>query len=251
MTYRNLIFSVSLFLFTAAPFAVFAQAGTDTALYNLAIAYEDKGVNEKAIGNYKKVIAAEPKAVDARINLGILYARTGDHDSAIEAYLKAIEQDGQVADAYFNLGIAYGRKAGKTTDESSRSALIKSEINAYGKAVEKNNKAHKAWYNMGIAHRKLGESDKEIAAYLKAVEAKPEYPQALFNLVLAYKDKEQYEQAQKHGEKYVSVAESLTSEKKHLKTVKELLNALKSGSKPTPPVVAPKTQTPPPTAPKK
>lgn len=200
------------------------------ALYNLAIAHEDKGDDNKAIEYYNKVVKAEPKAVDARINLGILYAKTDRFEKAIDAYKKAIETDPEVTDAYFNLGIAYGKKAAKETDKEAKKGQIKKEIDAYSKATEKNAKNHKAWYNLAIAHNKLGQTKEEIAAYKKAIDAKSEYPQALFNLAYVYEAKDKVK-ALEYWKKYLTVAESVPSEKKYVATAKKRVENLEASAK--------------------
>lgn len=59
----------------------------------LAMAYAEKGENDKALEQYKKTIVMSPNVPNLYHNLANLYSNAGDYTKAEENYLKAIEVD--------------------------------------------------------------------------------------------------------------------------------------------------------------
>lgn len=82
---------------------------------NRGIAYGKKGQYDKAIFNFTKAIALNPRDAKAYNNRGICYHLIGQSDKAISDYNKAIEIDPMFAGAYYNRGIAYKEILKNTT----------------------------------------------------------------------------------------------------------------------------------------
>lgn len=85
-----------------------------TPHYNLANAYHDKGLIDKAIEHYKTALALNPDHVEARDNLGSSYLEKGLINEAIEQYLAVLKLRPDLAEAHYNLGLAYIKKGLKS-----------------------------------------------------------------------------------------------------------------------------------------
>jgi tetratricopeptide (TPR) repeat protein len=73
--------------------------------FALALQYEaDPETRSQAIDAYERVLAANPKYVDALINLGMLFYEQGQLESAAGCFLRAVAVHGDGAVAHFNLG---------------------------------------------------------------------------------------------------------------------------------------------------
>ncbi len=71
---------------------------------NLGLAYENKGLIDNAIEEYKK---ASSKIPIAYLYLGNIYMKKGDMDEAERNYRVAIKRQSDIADAYNNLAWLY------------------------------------------------------------------------------------------------------------------------------------------------
>lgn len=69
------------------------------ARYNLARVLEARGQNDKAIQNYRLVLKANPKDVEAICNLGRIYYDKGDFTRAMELFERAVKIRPKLADS--------------------------------------------------------------------------------------------------------------------------------------------------------
>lgn len=92
---------------------------------NLGVIYENKGLIENAIEEYKKAAKIIPTAY---LYLGNAYMQKGDMDEAEKYYKKAIKRQPDLADAYNNLAWLYYTKK-DNLDEAKRLALKALELN--------------------------------------------------------------------------------------------------------------------------
>jgi tetratricopeptide (TPR) repeat protein len=73
--------------------------------FALALQYEsDPDSRPQAIDAYQRVLAANPKHMDALINLGMLYYEQGQLEQAAGSFLRAVAVQAGSAVAHFNLG---------------------------------------------------------------------------------------------------------------------------------------------------
>ena len=130
----------------------------DTAYYKRGNAYSHKGEYDRAIEDFGKAIALNPKYAKAYINRGNAYYHKGEYDRATKDYDKAIALDPKYALAYYNRGTAYSHKG-----EYDRA------IKNYDKAIALNPKYAKAYYSRGVAYEKLGNKQKAETDYQKTL----------------------------------------------------------------------------------
>ena len=133
--------------------------------YNLATAYNSRGVAYGNKGSYDHAIADETVAIQlnpqfaaAYMNRGIAYGRKGDYVQVIADEAMALRLDPSLAEAYANRGVAYEHKGDYDF------ALIDET-----KAIELNPRLALAYDGRGAAHGKKGNYDQEIAADDKAM----------------------------------------------------------------------------------
>ena len=73
--------------------------------FALALQYEsDPETRPQAINAYQRVLAANPRHIDALINLGMLFYEQGQLESAAGSFLRAVAVHPDGAVAHFNLG---------------------------------------------------------------------------------------------------------------------------------------------------
>ncbi len=76
-------------------------------------AYQEKGEVDRAIADFEKVIALNPKDAAAYNNRGVVYGMKGEVDRAIADFDKVIALNPKDAKAYNNRGFAYIKKGDK------------------------------------------------------------------------------------------------------------------------------------------
>ncbi len=79
------------------------------AHYDLAVAYRDQGLADRATSEYEKVIALNPRFPEALSNLGGHYFRQGKIEKAAELFQRAIEAYPNFIQALSNLGAALNK----------------------------------------------------------------------------------------------------------------------------------------------
>ena len=129
----------------------------------------DKGEIDKAIADYDKAIALEPKDAKAYYSRGNTYHNEGEFDLAITDYNRAIELNLETADVYNNRGAIYNSKG-----------EFDLAITDYNKAIKLNPEFVIAYYNRGAVYANKQEFDKAIGEIRKAIELKEDYAIAYF-----------------------------------------------------------------------
>jgi tetratricopeptide (TPR) repeat protein len=141
------------------------DSGTETAKIvamahnNRGAAYRSKGDPERAIEDFNRAIALNPKHAKAYNNRGFAYYDKGQIDQAIKDFDKAIALDPKFAIAYNNRGVAYHGK------ESPDRA-----IEDFDRAIEFDPKYTKAYYNRGLAYDSKGDTGLAIKDYDQAID---------------------------------------------------------------------------------
>jgi Flp pilus assembly protein TadD len=168
---------------------------------NLGIAYNEKGMIEKAIAMYEQCIKLNPYQKDVRINLAVAYAMSKRFEKAIEEFTKAIAITPRHSILYANLALAYAQ-----IDRFDKAA------EAYAKSVELDPYNSSAYHGLGTAYMRLGRVEDALHAYTKYVSLSPRDPEAYRNRALAYAEKGDLHNARGDFEKACSLGNSQSCE---------------------------------------
>ena len=121
------------------------------ALYDTAYNWFKRGLHDKAIEDYTKVIEIVPDFADAYNERGIVYRHMKEYDKAIEDYNKAVEINPNHVVAYNNLSITYGMMV-----EPDKA------IDAATKAIKADPTFPNAYHSRAIAWMKKNKQKKAI-----------------------------------------------------------------------------------------
>ncbi|MFZ2198033.1 MAG: tetratricopeptide repeat protein [Thermodesulfovibrionales bacterium] len=137
------------------------------AYNNLGLAYNEKGLRERAIGMYLRSISANPRFSLAYSNLGVAYAGIGQTDAAIESFTKALALNPKNVVAYANLARAYGE-----------TGHLEKAAENYNKVISLSPYDSAAYHRLGTAYVMLGRLDDAVVAYNKFIDLSPKDPEA-------------------------------------------------------------------------
>ena len=146
------------------------------AHFYMGVGLLEKGLSEKAIGEFGEALRIYPFYPHVHLELGAAFLKKGDVDRAIQVFQEGTKLDPRDAALYINLGVAWMEKG--RPDEA---------IAAYQRAIAVNPKsAATASLNWGNALVREGRLNDAVAAYQRAIRLKPDYLQAYNNLSYAY-----------------------------------------------------------------
>ncbi len=135
---------------------------------NLGLAYEQKGLLDEAITEYKKCLRINPVNVEAIFDLGNAYHKKGWLDKAIAQYRKSISLDFQHTKSQFNLGIMLYKKG-----------LNYEAIKAFEETLRLNPNYAEAHSNLGVVYyNNLKENKKALLHFRRALELNSNVEQA-------------------------------------------------------------------------
>ncbi|MCF8219162.1 MAG: tetratricopeptide repeat protein [Bacteroidales bacterium] len=87
--------------------ALDARPGSEEALYNLGMYYQEKGQIEKAINTYNQLLDNNAESEKGYYNLGYIYlTQTGDYQKAEQNFRQVLDINPSNIDAVYNLGSA-------------------------------------------------------------------------------------------------------------------------------------------------
>jgi tetratricopeptide (TPR) repeat protein len=217
----------------AGPTRLSAQTADDYVKRESASA--NKGERDKAIADYTKALAIDPKNVNSYINRGAVWHAKGEHDKAIADYTKALAIDPKNVNAYINRGSAWhakGEDDKAIVDYTKALAIDPKNVNAYisrgavwhakvkygeaiadyTKAVAIAPKAHRAYLNLAFIHAtcpdaKFRDGKKSVENASKADELTGgKDPAVLHTLAAAYAESGDFAKAQEWQEKAIELA---------------------------------------------
>ncbi len=151
---------------------------------NLGLAYDGKGMYDRAVVEYGKALAINPNLAEAHNNLGFAYYGKGMFDEAIAEFEKAVAINPDFAEAHNNLGFGYYQQA-----------LYDKAIAHFDKAIAIIPDYAKARYNRGQAYQAKGMYQEAIAEYERAVAIAPDFAEAYHNLGSTYRAQGMYDAA--------------------------------------------------------
>ena len=187
-----IIFSI-LTLFTNANLSIVnLKPNFESAHYNLAGVYHEKGMRDKAIEEYRRAIAVNSMNAKAHQKLGEIFDSLGRRDEASNEYKTAMALDPDFAEPHINLGVIYYDE--KMTDEA---------IAEYKKAIEIDPDSVEAYNNLGGIYYERGMKAAAVFSYQKALQIDPDHPQANYNIGVFYYNEGQFILAVYHYDKAI------------------------------------------------
>ncbi|OIO39631.1 MAG: hypothetical protein AUJ75_01085 [Candidatus Omnitrophica bacterium CG1_02_49_10] len=141
----------------------FADSTSARMHSNLALAYQNEKMHEKAIVEYRRALAISPNLPQTYNNLANIYNELGLFELAIENYLKAIGIKPDYPEAHSNLGTVYV-KLGRFADAERM----------YKKAIELNPYYVGPYLNLGNLYSGAKRSELARQYYEKALTLDPE-----------------------------------------------------------------------------
>jgi tetratricopeptide (TPR) repeat protein len=117
-----------------------------TALFNLAVIYEEKGERSKAKECYQEVMSVDPNHFKSKVNLAILLDKEGRGADALDFYREALHANPRDARIHHNLGINM-KRAGRLEDA----------LKYYKRAIELDPENSLVYYNTGILYNILSD----------------------------------------------------------------------------------------------
>ncbi|MFQ5454828.1 MAG: tetratricopeptide repeat protein [Nitrospirota bacterium] len=143
--------------------------------YNLANAYIKKGLDDKAIYEFKEALKIDYDLYDAHISLGNIYNDRGIFDKAIEEYKYALKLFPEHAGININLGIVY-QKLG----------MIDDAIKRFKEAARVTPHYSDAHYNLANAYKNKGMTGLAADEYREAIKADIHNKDAYYHLADIY-----------------------------------------------------------------
>ncbi|HRZ86921.1 MAG TPA: tetratricopeptide repeat protein [bacterium] len=165
------------------------------AMYNLALAYQMRGLYGKAEEYFKKSLALDATYLPAWVGLGLINTRQGRYDDAIAAYKEALKFEKDYYIAHLNLAAVYAKKKMyKEAVEESKTALNINPREINGHLL------------LGNIYNVNKEYDKAIEEYEWILKIEPKFFLAQLHISTAYAEKGDFEKALQH----IQMARQLT-----------------------------------------
>lgn len=175
---------------------VHPEGGKEAAkFFAAALRYQQEGQLARAIEEYEKSIAADPRNPAAYNNLGVALKESGRLDLAIEAFEKCLALDPKYEKALNNLGVIRYRKG-----------QYEAAIDLFKQALRINPTNVESYTNLGIIYLQAQRHDDALEAFQQALRYDPRLAEAHYNLGLLWERRGHREQAQRHYQKFVELA---------------------------------------------
>jgi len=146
--------------------------------YDLGLAYDQRGLQDKALFHLQKALKIKPAYPEALNTMGYIYATRGQFELARGAFQKALEDPFYKTPQYaaFNLGRLY-----------EKNGDLERGLSYYQQAVKFDPKYGMAWVKMGQVLEQLGRTDEARHAYGNAVRTSPDLAEAQLRFgILSY-----------------------------------------------------------------
>jgi Flp pilus assembly protein TadD len=137
--------------------------------YDLALAYDQRGLQDKALSHLQNALKIKPAYPEALNTMGYIYATSGHFELARGAFQQALDDPFYKTPQFaaYNLGRLYEKHG-----DSPRALLY------YQQAVKLDEHYGPAWLRAGQILEQLGRSDEARHAYGNAVRASPDSAEA-------------------------------------------------------------------------
>ena len=137
--------------------------------YDLALAYDQRGLQEKALSHLENALKLKPSYPEAQNTIGYIYATRGQFELARAAFQKALDDPFYKTPQFaaYNLGRLY-----------EKNGDIQKALLYYQQAVKFDQHYGPAWLRTGQVLEQLSRSDEARHAYGNAVRASPDLAEA-------------------------------------------------------------------------
>ncbi len=127
--------------------------------YNLGLVLLERGMKDKAMEKFKKVVEIDPSYCKVRVQLGQLYIETSKFDEAKTEFEYVLKCDPTSAEAKVGMGTVLGAKG-----------ELDKAIEILQSSLALNPRPELANYELGKVYEKKGQLDKALESYKKALE---------------------------------------------------------------------------------
>jgi tetratricopeptide (TPR) repeat protein len=129
---------------------------------SLGRAYQEQGLLDEAIAEYRQAVRIMPNHFKAYYNLGVVYDQKGDVNKAVDNLKMSISINPGFANAHYNLAILYHKRG-----------LADDAIRHYRKVIDLIPEDFEARNNLGVALAMQGKLDQALKEWEKVLEIDP------------------------------------------------------------------------------
>ncbi|HKQ72966.1 MAG TPA: rhomboid family intramembrane serine protease [Blastocatellia bacterium] len=144
-------------------------------------------LNDRAIEEFNRAIASDPKFALAYRNLGVAYLREENHEQAIDAFKRSLELSLEAearATAYYDLGLAY--QAASRRDEA---------IDAFKQSLQLYSQDADTHCQLGMLYLSKALYDEAVTHLQQALKLNPDLTEAQISLGETYESLKLYDKA--------------------------------------------------------
>jgi len=127
--------------------------------YNLGLILLDRGMKDKAVEKFKKVLEIDPAFCEVRLQLGHIYLADDKADEAREQFTYVLKCDPRSHEAKVGMGTVY-----------ARSGELDKAVEILESSLMLNPRPELAYYELGKVHEEKGDLDKAVESYKKAID---------------------------------------------------------------------------------
>ena len=161
-----------------------SSAGHLATLLKKALAWQQQGKSQKALGMYQRIIDADPLNFDALQGMGILYAEAGQWEKALRYISQTVAVQPRNFAAHFNQG--------KVLQGLDR---LEEALACYDRALALRPDYAGAYNNRGNVLKDLHRRKEALDSYANAIALQPDYVNAYYNLGNTLLLEKRYEEA--------------------------------------------------------
>jgi predicted O-linked N-acetylglucosamine transferase (SPINDLY family) len=170
----------------------------DVYLLNLlAVIFYKKGLLDKSVEQFKKILEISPDSHEAFFNIGTILLKKLKFQDAVDCFKSAINLKKDYFDAHFNIAECY-KNLGKFND-----AILSFETCIKIKPGDL-----EIYNNLGLIYRQINKFDLSINNFKKTLEMDPNFYQGYNNLGVVYLEKDQLDEATELFNKCIQINQS-------------------------------------------
>lgn len=129
---------------------------------------------DRAVENFQRLIALDPRNAAPLVNLGAAYNRQGKFQEAVKVLRQAMARDRRCAEAYYNLGTA-----------QRGLQQLSMAVSAFKETIRLSPEMYDAYVNLGQVLLEMGNPTQAVLNFERALQLKANLPRAQHGLMLA------------------------------------------------------------------